>query len=932
MSMIPVTIMTSNENVISISDKENIILKSLGEKKTDVQLIAGNRTCWIKLKLVSKKGFDNIFYMTESVKEELMLSDSYQLNLKLTEQGLELGPFLGVLISESKHEKLVIGDFDSIYSNFQNWMAQKNGLIYFFTLKDIDINNLIVTGHYWDKDSNWSQKKFPFPKVVYDRCFGLEGRADSYKLRSLVNTHGLNTFIYNWPVKIGKLETYESLKTFPYLKGVIPPFIDYSRENLQKFINDHKAIILKPDKMYKGKGIASLEKKDEKYILKYSLEDETNESDNDQIKHEFEDLDSAIQKINEILDISRGYVIQKKITLGTFLGNNFDIRVMLQRRHRYKWEVTGINARISPTDSIITSPRSGGKVIAIDKLLKRVFPGKEEYVKNRIISVSKRIGTSLEEKYGFIGELGVDLALEANGAISLIEVNSKPLKVSFNRLKNKGLKKRINQIPILLGCELSGFDPAKIHPKQKLTSEYNKNDVFQFKKSPNKIIGNELEYPPIYLNNYQIKLFKLNEYDKVEVQIGQKSEEMIVKQQNFDSDPNFVYLDSKAYEDFAIPSNTLVKFIAKKGSKLQFGITMGITISSTTFKFLKSNEQGTELDETVHLASQYGVMFYCIDLESIDWNKQTIKGLYYDINSQKWRESQLQFPQILYDQATYPGEPVRRQTIKEQNQSLRQNLSELEAINNKRFFGKWETWDSVNFFEELKQHLPETRILTSNNLHEMLAKYQMIYCKSNYGSHGTEVVRIYNYNHGYCCEIGGKTVETWTFLDKKVLIKFVIELVGENGIVQQPVYLANLNGRPFDMRILAQKDHSNSWSLTVISIRIGQKNAVITNVAGGADELIVVPGDKLAYPIPGWEILHEFTTKICDAIEASFGMQGEIGLDVAVDVNQQLWLIEANSKPDIAGLNNVMPQIDYRRILSMPILYATYLLDQMEYG
>lgn len=55
---------------------------------------------------------------------------------------------------------------------------------------------------------------------------------------------------------------------------------------------------------------------------------------------------------------------------------------------------------------------------------------------------------SVEQVYGFCVELGLDVGVTRSGDVRLIEVNSRPLKVSLGRLGDAAVDARIFRYPI----------------------------------------------------------------------------------------------------------------------------------------------------------------------------------------------------------------------------------------------------------------------------------------------------------------------------------------------------------------------------------------------------------------------------------------------------------------------------------------------------
>ncbi|NLM45978.1 MAG: hypothetical protein GX200_04160 [Firmicutes bacterium] len=416
----------------------------------------------------------NTILFSKQLAEALSLPGETKIKFKVTGDCLEVGPFVGVFISERKVEYLLAGNRDSVYWRFQQWADALHGIIFFFALSGVDWQRGRVTAYRWDENGQWQAGQYPFPRAIYDRCFGQEGRAAAARLRAGISEAGWPVTVYNAVIKLGKYEVYEHLGKYAAFTGILPQFAWYDREKLLAWLQTGAQIYLKPDRLYKGRGVMRVYRNTSGFILEIRGEE-------DNKKFVFPDAGTFLVKVEELMEASQHYLMQAGINLATFLGNRFDIRVMLQKIVPDRWQVTAANARIAPVDSVITSPRSGGKVIRITAALRHAFPGREKELLKKITVLCEALGSAMEEKFGFLGELGVDLGLDAEGNLRLIEVNGKPLKVSFTRMRDRGINRSINLAPVLLGTAVAGFAAAPECQYRLGDTE----DIFFFRLLPN---------------------------------------------------------------------------------------------------------------------------------------------------------------------------------------------------------------------------------------------------------------------------------------------------------------------------------------------------------------------------------------------------------------------------------------------------------------
>ena len=147
-------------------------------------------------------------------------------------------------------------------------------------------------------------------------------------------------------------------------------------------------------------------------------------------------------------------VIQEAIPLLKYKDNPFDIRALVQKDGSGKWKVTGIIARIFAEGSIISSPRSGGKIAPIEQvLMPKLF---REEVLEGIEHFTTQAAARIDQELGLFAELGFDLGIDQSGKVWLIEINGKPLKVSLDRLLNHHLSTLAYTRPLEYAIYLAG--------------------------------------------------------------------------------------------------------------------------------------------------------------------------------------------------------------------------------------------------------------------------------------------------------------------------------------------------------------------------------------------------------------------------------------------------------------------------------------------
>ncbi|WP_143753383.1 YheC/YheD family endospore coat-associated protein [Dethiobacter alkaliphilus] len=424
---------------------------NLDHEKAYVRLTVGSASLLLRKEISKNNSLgENKLTLSRDLKTTVFIPEDTELQVRVIEPGhLELGPLIGVFISPKKAAALVGGKTDRVYYQFTNKTKSVAGICCFFSIGDIDWENKLIRALLWD-GSTWISRIVPLPKVIYDRCFG--ERSYGFELRNKLDS---DYRVINSLPKLGKWETIQALKNTPGVKKYLPDTIVYSsKSDIADFLEKYQSIYLKPDMLYKGKGIYRLKRgPGASYIVEFR-DDDTNE-----IIH-LPTLDDLDEMLGKYLEIGWGYIVQETIELSYYKVYPFDFRLLYQKDWQGSWQPTYIVARIAAPGSVVTSPRSGGAVADFNTVLDEL--NNQECINStdmyqEIITAGRKIVESIEDKFGDFVELGLDMAIDKSGKLWLIEVNGKPLKVSIKKLNNAEAFERCHNSPIEYAIYLSGF-------------------------------------------------------------------------------------------------------------------------------------------------------------------------------------------------------------------------------------------------------------------------------------------------------------------------------------------------------------------------------------------------------------------------------------------------------------------------------------------
>ena len=120
-------------------------------------------------------------------------------------------------------------------------------------------------------------------------------------------------------------------------------------------------------------------------------------------------------------------------------------------------------------------------------------------------------------------------------------------------------------------------------------------------------------------------------------------------------------------------------------------------------------------------------------------------------------------------------------------------------------------------------------------------------------------------------------------------------------VVQQGIRLVEIESCPIDFRFHMHKNGQNEWVTAGIGAKKAGRGSVTTHIKNGGS--LMTPGNALsrAFGSQSTEVLEKarkVAVKMSEAIERNYPHRlGELGLDLGIDKDGDIWMFEANAKP-----------------------------------
>ncbi|GAB7388659.1 spore coat associated protein SpaC [Bacillaceae bacterium] len=332
------------------------------------------------------------------------------------------------------------------------------------------------------------------------------------------------------------------------------------------------------------------------------------------------------------------------------------------------------------------------------------------------------------------------------------------------------------------------------------------------------------------------------------------------------------------------------------------------------------------------LGQKCGLPVFVFIPDEVDFAGKAAAGYRY-VREGKWKKEIFPLPRLVYDRCFYPNGKIFRRY-----QPYVKRLKEHPEVTflGLGLHGKWQLYELVSQSEKLKRWLPKTKRYTSfRDLLAWLNEERQAIMKPVGGSLGTGVIKISRPKNGLL-HVEGRAQNNRkiakTFPDVRSFATWLQEFMkGRKYLIQQYLNLTTKDGVPFDVRILAQKNALGEWGITGIAVRKGEARGLTSNLHGGGKAEKFLPFLRQHYaPEQTAQIqqaVQEIATELPAYIESRHGRLVELGIDVGIEQNGNVWIIEANSKPGRRVFQEIGETETSRKAIANPLHYARYLLN-----
>jgi hypothetical protein len=428
----------SNEQTIQLS--ESIVRRLRIPTDRAIHFRCGSIKLKVRVMTISPR---NELRISHNLAHQCGLSSqptALRLTFHTASQMIRIGPVIGVMLNRITNTPgRRFGIITAFCREITDACRNEGALVYFFTPDDIRSSQSVIEG--WAMGPPEYHASFPIPDVIYNRL----------PSRKLDNEPNLQQFLKKaksqWRTSIfnekylDKTEVFRALRHDSGSTRYLPESHSYqSSAQLKSMCAKYRVVFLKPITGSLGKGILRISRTRSGYQIFSSSVVGVN-------KREFTSLNSLVTAISAKMKSGK-FQVQQGLNLIEVGGRPVDFRALVQKNISNRWKVTSIVARTAGNNRFVSNVAQGGTVGTVNQTVNKSNLSKNKKgVSARLQQAALTIANGIDTHIPYhFGELGIDLALDQDGRVWLLEVNSKPSKNDSSLLSETAIRPSVRQV------------------------------------------------------------------------------------------------------------------------------------------------------------------------------------------------------------------------------------------------------------------------------------------------------------------------------------------------------------------------------------------------------------------------------------------------------------------------------------------------------
>lgn len=354
---------------------------------------------------------------------------------------------------------------------------------------------------------------------------------------------------------------------------------------------------------------------------------------------------------------------------------------------------------------------------------------------------------------------------------------------------------------------------------------------------------------------------------------------------------------------------------------------VGILFNSAMHRGILRQKTGQEsLLNYEEAASIYGLTPCFLKLNDVDVHSGYCSA--YIKGPEGYRKKVIPTPAVIHNRAIY-SHP---------NSKMKQFIQHGPVIfNTCNRYGKDVIQQLLGQQPELRRFLPVSA-KGMRGLGEMMDRFPDLILKPCRGSVGNGVMRLVRTgNRIWNLHYLSLPTRRWVSIrvDQDELPRHLMaRLTSVPYLVQERIPLAEVEGRPFDMRVTVQRGWGGEWAITGSFAKLAPTGGFVSNIArGGA----AVHGRSALESVFGGEKASDIQMAISSlglwvarSLDLNLPGLADLGLDIGITGDGRLYFIECNGRDQRYGFQKAGLTQTWKDSYNRPMGYARYILESAQ--
>lgn len=369
-----------------------------------------------------------------------------------------------------------------------------------------------------------------------------------------------------------------------------------------------------------------------------------------------------------------------------------------------------------------------------------------------------------------------------------------------------------------------------------------------------------------------------------------------------------------------IPLSSRFEIVVNE-NEMRLGPYIGFLVSQSIVKLEKNL---SKISAYLSYYDHIGGTIIAFAVEGVNFRRRIIRGYVYNPKTKQWAKGTYSYPSSIFIKIGMLPVAYRKHFQSVLGDTIFNNFN----------YDKWRMYKLLDA-SGLGRYLPVSQLYQkSDDLLHALQRVQQTYIKPIRGSQGRSIIKISRISSGYLLKtrVDGNNHKRLLATSRQLKAYAQRNIGRSSYMVQRAIDLVSVNDRILDFRIIMVKNEKGEWQDAGLITRFGRRGSVVSNIkAGGSAEV----GELTLRRTLGMSErqanrmrmrLSLLAHKVGRSLDAAGIHCGNMGVDIGIDTNGNVWIIEIqHNNPDHTLALDAGADRMFRTILHNNLLYLKWL-------